>query len=82
MDALGIIAYPNPTNDKLFINTHLDIEVQLLDMMGKEVSIVDEKGLDMIRINLNKLSPGVYNLVIKHNEKRYTKRVIRQWKIY
>ena len=78
MDALGIIAYPNPTNDKLFIDTHLDIEVQLLDMMGKEVSIVDEKGSNTIRIDLNKLSPGAYNLVIKHNEKRYTKRVIRQ----
>jgi hypothetical protein len=47
-------------------------------MMGKEVSIVDEKGLDMIRINLNKLSPGAYNMVIKHNGNRYSKRVIKQ----
>ena len=42
-DALGIIVYPNPTNDILFINTHLDLDVKVLDMMGKKFCI-DEEG--------------------------------------
>ena len=77
-NALGIVVYPNPTNDKLFVDTHLDVEVKVLDMMGKEVSITDEEGYNTIRVDLNKLSPGAYNLVIIYKDKRYTKRVIKQ----
>tara|TARA_Y100000592_G_scaffold55779_1_gene87677 strand:- start:131 stop:1342 length:1212 start_codon:yes stop_codon:yes gene_type:complete len=77
-NALGIIVYPNPTNDKLFVDTHLDVEVKVLDMMGKEVSITDEEGYNTIRVDLDKLSPGAYNLVVIYKDKRYTKRVIKQ----
>ena len=47
-------------------------------MMGKEVSITDENGNNIIRVDLNKLSPGTYSLVVIYKDKRYTKRVIKQ----
>ena len=47
-------------------------------MMGKEVSITDEEGYNTIRVDLDKLSPGAYNLVVIYKDKRYTKRVIKQ----
>ena len=78
IDALGIVVYPNPTNDKLFVSTHLNVEVKVLDMMGKEVSITDENSNNIIRVDLNKLSPGAYSLVVIYKDKRYTKRVIKQ----
>tara|TARA_R110002020_G_scaffold236346_3_gene448648 strand:+ start:3886 stop:6258 length:2373 start_codon:yes stop_codon:yes gene_type:complete len=77
-DALGIIVYPNPTHDMLLIDTHLTIGVKVLDMMGKEVPVIEEDGYNTTRINLSKLSEGAYTLVITHNDKRYTKRVIKQ----
>ena len=77
-NALGIIVYPNPTNDKLFVDTHLDVEVKVLDMMGKEIPVIDEQGYNTLRIDLSKLSEGVYNLVVIHGDKRYIKRIIKQ----
>ena len=77
-NALGIIVYPNPTNDKLFVDTHLDVDVKVLDMMGKEIPVIDEQGYNTLRIDLSKLSEGAYNLVVIHGDKRYIKRIIKQ----
>tara|TARA_R110000737_G_scaffold128809_2_gene161221 strand:- start:1180 stop:1458 length:279 start_codon:yes stop_codon:yes gene_type:complete len=76
-DALGIIVYPNPTNNLLFIDTHLDLDVKVLDMMGKEVSMI-LKNDNTLRIDLSTLSVGVYNLIITYEENRYSKRIIKQ----
>ena len=76
--ALGIIIYPNPTKDILSIDTHLNIEVQVLDMMGKIISNVVKSQNNTLRIDISKLTPGAYNMVIKHNGNRYSKRVIKQ----
>jgi hypothetical protein len=73
ISALGIVIYPNPTNDIITIETRLEIEVEIYDIMGKLVISKDSK-----RIDLSKYPNGVYNLILIYNNKRFATRVIKQ----
>ena len=74
ISALGIIVYPNPTKDIITIETRLEIEVELYDMMGNKV--ISESNVK--RLDLSKLSNGMYNMSILYNNVRYSKKVIKQ----
>jgi len=74
ISALGIMVYPNPTKDIITIETRLEIEVELYDMMGKMV--INE--LNVNRLDLSKLPNGIYNMVILYNNVRYSKKVVKQ----
>ena len=76
ISALGIVVYPNPTNDVLNIETRLDVKVDLYDMMGR--TVLSETGSNTIRLSLISLSQGTYNMVITHKDNRYSKRIIKQ----
>jgi len=39
MDINGIIVYPNPTDNTLNIETHLDFNYELRDMMGRLILV-------------------------------------------
>jgi len=74
ISALGIVVYPNPTTDIITIETRLEIEVELYDMIGSKV--VSERNTK--RLDLSKLPNGIYNMVILYNSSRYSKKVIKQ----
>jgi len=74
ISALGIVVYPNPTKDIVTIETRLEIEVELYDMIGSKV--VSERNTK--RLDLSKLPNGIYNMVILYNSSRYSKKVIKQ----
>ena len=74
ISALGIVIYPNPTKDIITIETRLDIEVELYDIMGKK--LISEKNIK--HLDLSHLSNGIYNMVIIYNDVRYSKKVIKQ----
>ena len=74
ISALGIVVYPNPTKDIITIETRLDIEVELYDIMGKKV--ISESNVK--RLDLSHLSNGLYNMVILYNDVRFSKKVIKQ----
>jgi len=74
ISALGIVVYPNPTKDIITIETRLDIEVELYDMIGNKV--ISESNVK--RLDLSKLSNGIYNMSILYNNVRYSKKVIKQ----
>jgi hypothetical protein len=74
ISALGIVIYPNPTKDIITIETRLNIEIELYDVMGKK--LIQEK--DIKHLDLSHLSNGIYNLSIIHNGVRYSKKVIKQ----
>ena len=74
MSALGIVVYPNPTKDIITIETRLQIEVELCDVMGKKV--IQEKNIR--RLDLSNLPNGLYNLTILYKDKRYNKKVVKQ----
>ena len=69
-----IIVYPNPTNNILNIDTRLDIDIEIYNMMGK--LIISEQKTN--RIILNHIPNGIYNLVIKYDKIIINKKVIKQ----
>ena len=73
ISVLGIVVYPNPTNDIITIETRLEIEVELYDIMGKLLISKDSK-----RIDLSNYPSGVYSLILIYNNKRFNTRVIKQ----
>ena len=70
----GIVVYPNPTMDILNIDTRLDIDIQIYDMMGKLMFTEQNSN----RIDFTSVPDGIYNMVILYEELRITKRVIKQ----
>ena len=74
VSALGIAVYPNPTKDVLTIETRLDIQIEVHDLMGK--LLIKTKNVN--RLDLSDLSNGLYTLSIIHEEKRYNKQIIKQ----
>lgn len=66
-----IIIYPNPASDQLNITSSIssssDVEVLLLDLIGKEILITKVNGLQETHIDISSVSTGMYVLVIKNN---------------
>ena len=74
VSSLGIVVYPNPTKNIITIETRLEIEIEVYDMMGR--LLIEEKNTK--RLDLSILSNGLYNLSIIYNNKRYSKQIIKQ----
>jgi len=74
VSSLGIVVYPNPTKNVITIDTRLEIEIEVYDMMGR--LLIEEENTK--RLDLSNLSNGLYNLSIIYNSKRYSKQIIKQ----
>ena len=68
-----IINYPNPSEDIFNIESRLDVEVEVYDLMGKR--LIKEKSK---RIDMSGYPTGVYNFTIIYDKMRWNKRVIKQ----
>jgi len=82
-DKKDIILYPNPigkANGKLtmkFFTNQPDIEIEIIDLLGKVVKTVDletEYGYNTLQIDIQELSVGTY--FIKEKEGKTTKRFV------
>jgi hypothetical protein len=73
ISSLGIIVYPNPTTDIITIETRLEIEVEVYDIMGK--LLINKKSK---RVDLSNQPNGIYNLILIYNNKRFNTKVIKQ----
>jgi len=74
VSSLGIVVYPNPTKNVITIETRLEIEIEVYDMMGR--LLIEEENTK--RLDLSNLSKGLYNLSIIYNNKRHSKQIIKQ----
>ncbi len=74
VSALGIVVYPNPTRGLIHIETRLEIEVEIYDMTGK---LLIKSNNTSNRIDINDFPSGIYNMTIIHEDKRYSKRIIK-----
>jgi hypothetical protein len=74
VSSLGIVVYPNPTKNIITVETRLEIEIEIYDIMGK-LLVIENKDK---RIDISHLSNGLYHLSILHNNKRYNKQIIKQ----
>lgn len=78
----GVLVYPNPTSDKLFITNHSNFNLQnaiVFDVSGRTLFHTDlsEYG-DTKEINIKNLSQGVYFLKINSDKATTTKRFVVQ----
>ena len=70
----GIIIYPNPTKDILNIDTRLEINVKIYDIMGK--LLINEENNN--RIDISTVSSGIYNMIITHDKMKWSKKIIKE----
>lgn len=73
ISSMGIMVFPNPTDNTLNIQTHLSITYELRDMMGKLILTGKDKSLE-----LGQYEDGVYVLTLIYKEKKFSKRIIKQ----
>ena len=68
--------YPNPTTDVLNVDINSDkasnITIRVMDMSGRTVKTTEartEQGVNNVKINLNELASGIYNVQLVENGK-------------
>jgi hypothetical protein len=67
-----LVTYPNPTSDYIYVNKQVDLTV--INMLGDVV--ISEKDVNVL--DVSKLSPGVYSILIEYNKIKINKKIIKQ----
>jgi hypothetical protein len=67
-----IVVYPNPTANTFTIETRLDIDVELYNIVGELIKVDNIK-----RIDISDYPDGMYNLIITYDKIRITKKIIK-----
>tara|TARA_R110002051_G_scaffold127283_1_gene200949 strand:- start:229 stop:501 length:273 start_codon:yes stop_codon:yes gene_type:complete len=75
ISSLGIVIYPNPTKDLIYIETRLKVEIEIYDMMGKLLLNTENTSN---RIDVSNYSSGIYNMTIIYENKRYSRKIIKE----
>ena len=71
--------YPNPVNDKLYIEAEVKIEdVVVYDVFGRQQDNKTTRQQDNVTIDVSKLDAGVYFVKIKTAEGEIVKRIIKR----
>ena len=72
----NVTIYPNPANDKLFIDTEADIEeVVVYDIYGRQQTTVN--GQQSLTINVSNLSNGIYFVNVKTSVGSVVKKIVK-----
>ena len=69
----SIIVYPNPTADRIYIQTDTNAKAELFDLMGRKVRSTSQSQIDM-----STLSRGNYILQVKTQNKTQSFKIIKQ----
>ena len=69
----SILVYPNPTADRVYIQTDTDSKAQLFDLMGRKVRSTNQSQIDM-----SNLSRGNYILQVKTQNTTQSFKIIKQ----
>lgn len=85
---LKVTAYPNPVNDKMFLDIDLNEDLHnvaytVSDMYGRIVSKQDIGNMaknmtNTYKVNVNNLVAGIYNITLSSNEGTYTTKFVKQ----
>jgi len=70
----GLVTYPNPTSDYIYINSRLKVDITVINMLGDIV--MSKKKVNAL--DVFKLTPGVYNILIEHENIKVNKKIIKQ----
>ena len=69
----SILVYPNPTADRIYIQTDTNAKAELFDLMGRRVRATNQDQIDM-----SNLSRGNYILQVKTQNKTQSFKIIKQ----
>ena len=69
----SIYVYPNPTADRIYIQTDTNSKAELFDLMGRKVRSTNQSQIDM-----STLSRGNYILQVKTENKTQSFKIIKQ----
>jgi len=77
--------YPNPVEDKLlakfFLLSQAEVNMKIIDMSGKEIIIKKlgtlNRGLFYTDINMSKLAPGAYLLILESPSQTLSRKIIK-----
>ena len=69
----SILVYPNPTADRVYIQTDTNSKAELFDLMGRKVRSTNQSQIDM-----SSLSRGNYILQVKTQNKTQSFKIIKQ----
>ena len=67
-----LLTYPNPTSDYIYVNKKVDLT--LFNMLGDIV--ISKKQINSL--DVSKLDPGMYNILIEYNNLKINKKIIKQ----
>jgi hypothetical protein len=67
-----IIVYPNPVQDKIYVNEKVDLK------MFNSLGDIIVSGKDINALDISKINSGMYILHIKYNNKIYIKNIIKK----
>ena len=71
--------YPNPVNDKLYIETEMDVEeVAVYDAFGRLQVTETPRRQDIVEFDVSNLNAGVYIVMIKTDAGIVTKRFVKK----
>jgi len=74
----GLSIYPNPTSlDYVFVRHTEDVQVEIFNVLGKKIS-VNKVSTSNPRLDISKLSSGIYLLKISNQESTTTRKIIKQ----
>jgi hypothetical protein len=76
VDEAEVIAYPNPTNDRLFIKTEKAARIKLLSTTGKLLFKGQKENI--AEIDMSNLASGVYILEVEQEGKLHRQKVVKQ----
>jgi hypothetical protein len=66
-----LVTYPNPTSDYIYVSKKVDLTV--INMLGD--ILIQEENINVL--DVTRLTPGIYTIVIKHNNLITNKRIIK-----
>ncbi len=66
-----LVTYPNPTSDYIYVSKKVDLTV--INMLGD--ILIQKQNINAL--DVTKLTPGMYTIIIKHNNLIINKRIIK-----
>jgi tRNA(Ile2) C34 agmatinyltransferase TiaS len=71
--------YPNPVNDKLYIETQTQTQtIEIYDVYGRQQDYKTTRLQGNVVIDVENLKSGIYFVEIKTNEGNIVKRIVKQ----
>jgi photosystem II stability/assembly factor-like uncharacterized protein len=77
-DDKAVTVFPNPTSEVLNITAKKIKQIEVIDLLGKQIGTTKYNSLDAVNLNLDFLTSGVYMLRVTNDEGVFVSKVIKE----